>query len=132
MSEPDSSHLQALLKSFGQAFNRHDADALVSMMTEDCVFRMAMGTAPGGNEVKGREAVREAFLQTFANFPDARWIPRGHDFVVGNRGVSEWSYQATRKSDGIRFEMDGLDVFTFRDGKIAIKDAFRKERLAMT
>ena len=131
MSEPESEHLEALLKSFGQAFNRHDADALVSMMTEDCIFRMAMGTTPGGNEVKGRKAVREAFKQTFANFPDARWIPRAPDFVAGDRGVSEWTYQATRKSDGVRFEMAGVDIFTFRDGLIAIKDAFRKERLAV-
>ena len=129
MSEPDSERLKALLKSFGQAFNRHDADALISMMTEDCVFRMSMGTTPGGNEVIGREAVREAFKQTFANFPDARWIPRAPDFVAGDRGVSEWTYQATRKSDGVRFEMAGVDIFTFRDGMIAIKDAFRKERL---
>ena len=129
MSETESERLKALLKSFGQAFNRHDADALISMMTEDCVFRMTMGATPGGNEVKGREAVREAFLQTFANFPDARWIPRAPDFVVGSRGVSEWTYQATRKSDGVRFEMAGVDIFTFRDGLIAVKDAFRKERL---
>lgn len=128
MSRPASEPLVAMLSAFGKAFNRHDADALVSMMTEDCVFRMAVGSDPNGAEVKGREAVRRAFLTTFENFPDARWIPRSPDFVVGNRGVSEWTFQATRKADGVRLEMAGLDVFTFRDGKIAIKDAFRKER----
>ncbi len=129
MTTTSAEQLEALLKAFGQAFNSHDAESLVSMMTEDCVFRMAMGSAPGGNEVTGREAVREAFLQTFANFPNARRIPRAPDFVVGNRGVSEWTYQATRQSDGVRFDMAGVDIFTFRDGKIAMKDTFRKERL---
>ncbi|MEI6116988.1 MAG: nuclear transport factor 2 family protein [Burkholderiales bacterium] len=128
MTTPESERLETMLKAFGQAFNRHDADALVAMMTGDCVFRMAMGSDPNGTEVKGREAVRQAFLQTFKNFPDARWVPRAPDFVAGNRGVSEWTFQATRKSDGVRFDMAGLDVFTFRDGKIAIKDSFRKER----
>lgn len=129
MTRPESEQLVTMLKAFGQAFNRHDADALVSMMTEDCIFRMAMGSDPNGTAVKGRKAVREAFLQTFEIFPDALWIPRAPDFVVGNRGVSEWTFQATRKADGVRLEMAGLDVFTFRDGKIAIKDAFRKERI---
>ncbi len=121
-------HYRQLLKAFGEAFNRHDAQALVSMMTPDCVFRTAMGDTPGGNSIVGRDAVRKAFEGTFASFADARWHPRGPDLVWENRGLSEWTYVATRTSDGARFEMDGVDVFTFKDGLIAVKDAFRKDR----
>ncbi|MBU6223477.1 MAG: nuclear transport factor 2 family protein [Burkholderiales bacterium] len=120
--------LQDLLKSFGEAFNRHDAAALVSMMTADCVFRTAMGDTAGGTAIVGREAVMKAFETTFANFPDARWHPRGPDMIFGDRGLSEWTFVATRASDGALFDMDGVDVFTFKDGLIAVKDAFRKDR----
>jgi ketosteroid isomerase-like protein len=119
---------QALLKAFGDAFNRHDAQALVAMMTPDCIFRTAMGETAGGTTVTGRDAVRQAFEATFANFPDARWVSRGPNVAVGSRGLSEWTFVATRASDGARFETDGVDVITFRDGLIAVKDAFRKDR----
>jgi ketosteroid isomerase-like protein len=121
-------HYLAVLKSFGEAFDRLDAPGLVALMTEDCVFRTAMGDQAGGNAIVGRAAVQAAFEQTFASFPDARWIVRGNNFVNGERGVSEWTFVATRKTDNARFEMDGVDMFTFKDGKIAIKDAFRKDR----
>ena len=127
MNHQDTQH-QQLLKAFGEAFNRHDAQALVDMMTPDCVFRTAMGDTAGGTSVVGREAVKKAFEATFANFPDARWNSRGPDLVWGQRGLSEWTFVATRASDGAKFDADGVDVFTFRDGLIAIKDAFRKDR----
>ena len=31
-------------------------------------------------------------------------------------------------ADGSRIETDGIDVFTFRNGKIALKNVFRKVR----
>jgi ketosteroid isomerase-like protein len=133
MSSTDSHNQSlALLKAFGEAFNRHDAEGLVSMMTEDCEFRTAMGEHAHGNSIRGKTAVREAFLTTFKNFPDARWVARGPDQVVGDRGFSEWTFIATRASDGARFDMDGVDLFVLRDGKIAVKDAYRKDRPPIT
>jgi len=120
--------LQQLLKNFGAAFNRHDADALISMMTPDCLFRTAMGATAGGTLVSGHAAVKKAFQDTFAAFPDAQWVSRGADLVLETRGLSEWTFIGTRASDGARIEADGVDVFTFRDGLIAIKDAYRKDR----
>ena len=119
---------QALLKAFGEAFNAHDAAALVSMMTDDCVFRTAMGPEPHGNAIVGQAAVKAAFEATFAAFPDAQWVPRSPDQVIGNRGFSEWTFIATRAADGANFYMDGVDLFILRDGKIAVKDAYRKDR----
>jgi steroid delta-isomerase-like uncharacterized protein len=121
-------HHIGVLKAFGEAFNRHDAEGLVALMSDDCVFRTLMGEHAGGNSIVGKVAVREAFMQTFTSFPDAQWKPRGIIMVEGNRGSTEWTFVATRKSDGARFDMDGVDMFTFKDGKIAIKDAYRKDR----
>ena len=47
--------------------------------------------------------------------------------MCGERGLSEWVFRGTR-TDGTRVEINGIDVFTFRDGKIAVKDSFRKQR----
>lgn len=117
---------ETLLQAFTDAWNRHDLDALMSFMTEDCVFEAAAGPEPWGSRCAGREAVRAGFAQAWATFPDAQWI-NGRHFVCGDRGVSEWTFIGT-KSDGTRIHANGCDLFTFRDGKIAVKNAFRKDR----
>jgi len=40
--------LLQLLKQFGDAFNRHDAGALMSMMTADAVFELSVGPDVNG------------------------------------------------------------------------------------
>jgi steroid delta-isomerase-like uncharacterized protein len=118
------------LQSYGDAFNRHDVDALLSMMTEDCVFEAAGGSDVCGTRHVGQAAVRTAFAAIFVNFPDSKWSSARH-FVSGDRGVSEWTYTATR-ADGSRIEVNGCDVFTFSNGMIAVKNAYRKDRPAIT
>lgn len=114
------------LQVFSDAWNRHDVDALMSFMTDDCVFQAVAGSDACGTRYVGREAVRAAFVQAWVTFPDAYW-GNGRHFVCGDRGVSEWTFTGTR-ADGTRIEANGCDIFTFRNGKIAVKNAFRKDR----
>ncbi|HET9645503.1 MAG TPA: nuclear transport factor 2 family protein [Burkholderiaceae bacterium] len=114
------------LQAFTDAWNRHDIDALMSFMTDDCVFQSAAGPLACGARHQGREAVRAAFSQAWAIFPDAQWR-NGHHWVDGDHGVSQWTFTGT-KADGTRIEAEGVDLFTFRDGRIAVKNAFRKDR----
>ena len=114
------------LVSFCNAFNRHDLDALMEHMTEDCIFDASAGSEQQGRRYVGREAVRGGFAEVFANFPDSQW-EEGRHYVFGDRGLSEWVFRGTRL-DGTRVEVNGCDLFTFRDGKIAVKDSYRKQR----
>ena len=114
------------LQAFADAWNRHDADALMAFMADDCVFEASAGPDACGASYAGRDAVREAFSDVWKNFPDAQWRSPRH-FVSGDRGVSEWTFTGTR-ADGTRVEVNGCDVFTFRDGKIAVKNSYRKNR----
>jgi ketosteroid isomerase-like protein len=124
----DSPHTvsTAMLIAFNEAWNRHDIDALMTFVTDDCVFDTVSGPDPWGVRHVGCEAVQMAFEQAWRTFPDARWT-NGRHFVCGDRGVSEWLFTGTRP-DGSRVEASGCDLFTFREGKIAIKSAFRKDR----
>ena len=115
-----------MLQAFADAWNAHDIDALMSFMHDDCVFETAAGPDACGARHVGREAVRTAFAAAWKNFPDAQWRNARH-FVAGDRGVSEWTFTGTA-ADGTRVEANGVDVFTFRDGKILVKNAFRKDR----
>jgi steroid delta-isomerase-like uncharacterized protein len=114
------------LQAFADAFNRHDAEALISFMTDDCVFEASAGPDVCGARYRGRHAVSAAFVEVWTTFPDAHW-GNAHHFVCGDRGVSEWTFTGTRR-DGSRVEVHGCDLFTFRDGKIALKNSYRKNR----
>ena len=41
--------------------------------------------------------------------------------------MTQWTFVATM-TDGSRADVDGCDLFTFRNGKIAVKNSFRKNR----
>lgn len=114
------------LQAFADAWNRHDVDSLMSFMTDDCLFEASAGPEACGTRSEGRQAVRAAFAEVWATFPDAHWGNARH-FVCGDRGVSEWMFTGTRR-DGTRVEVQGCDLFTFRDGKIAVKNSYRKNR----
>lgn len=122
--------MEELLHAFAAAWNRHDIDALMSMMTADCVFEASGGDAVNGERHEGQSAVRAAFASVFARYPDAHWGGARH-FVVGNRGVSEWTFTATSR-DGDKVEVTGCDLLTFQGGKISIKNSFRKNRMPPT
>ncbi|WP_041645469.1 nuclear transport factor 2 family protein [Aromatoleum aromaticum] len=115
-----------VLQAFAEAWNRHDTEALMSFMSDDCVFEASAGPEICGTRYAGREAVRAGFAEVWATFPDAHWGNARH-FVHADRGVSEWTFTGTR-ADGTRVEVQGCDLFTFRDGKIVLKNSYRKNR----
>lgn len=114
------------LRAFSDAWNAHDIDALMSFMSDSCEFHAVGGPDVLGRSFVGSEAVREGFQLAWQNFPDAAWLDGDH-FVCGDRGVSESTFRGTR-ADGTRIEARMVDVFTFRDGRIAVKNAYRKDR----
>ena len=113
---------------FREGWNRHDLDVLMTFMADDCVFESTAGPEVCGTRHAGRERVRDAFARVFTAFHDASFDDARH-FVTGNRGVSEWIFRGTT-ADGKKVEVNGCDVFTFADDKIAVKSSFFKNRTA--
>ena len=111
------------LEAFAEAWDRHDVDTIMAFFTDSCVF-----IAGWGERFVGKERVREGVSEFFSKFPDGHFSDGNH-FVSGNRGVSAWVFTATGPG-GIKLEMTGCDLFAFENGKIAVKNAFRKDRIA--
>ncbi|MGA9293106.1 MAG: nuclear transport factor 2 family protein [Ignavibacteriaceae bacterium] len=128
MAKTKSEVTEEFLQSFADAFNAHDIKDVMSHMTDDCVFEASAGPDLDGEKFIGQEEVKKAFENVFATFPDAHWCNARH-FILGNRGFSEWIFTGT-KLDGTKIEVTGVDLFTFNDGKIAIKNSYRKNRLS--
>ena len=115
------------LATFTQAWNDQDIDKLMDHMADDCTFMASVGSDVEGTKWVGREEVRKGFASLWENYPDAHFEPVGEDFIVGDRGCSEWIFTGTRKADGARVEARGCDVYTFSGGKIAVKNSMRKQ-----
>jgi ketosteroid isomerase-like protein len=128
MTEPRMS--VARLAAFADAWNRHDLEALMAFMTDDCEFHAIAGTDLLGCSFIGQAAVREGFAMAWQNFPDAAWVDADH-FVCGDRGVTESTFKGTG-ADGQRVQARMVDVFRFRGDKIVVKNAFRKDRPLQT
>ena len=117
-----------LLVAHIAAWSRHDLDAIMEMMTMECVYESSGGEDPWGRRYTGAAQVREAYADLLELLPDIRFQNARH-FVAGDRGVSEWTMLATRP-DGTRIDSHGCDLFEFRDGKIHRRDSYRKRRIA--
>ena len=116
----------AVLAAFADAWNRHDIDAIMALMTTDCVFEASAGPDVCGTRYVGYKDVRAAFIEVWTSFPDAQWRDAQHH-VCGNLGLSEWTFCGTR-ADGARIEVNGCDLLTFQGNKIAVKNSYRKNR----
>jgi ketosteroid isomerase-like protein len=113
---------RATIDSFNNAFNRHDADALAPLLTEDTVFEDTSPT-PDGRRIEGKPAVVEFWRAWFAHNTDAHFD--AEDVIVsGNRATVLWVYRKMR--NGQPWHLRGVDIFTVRDGKVAAKFAYVK------
>ena len=81
-----------------------------------------------GNRIEGRDAIARAFEGVWTTMPDVQWADHEHFLSEdGTRGVSQWTFRATNP-DGTRTEVQGVDLFRIRDGRIVEKQAIRKQR----
>ena len=111
-----------VIDRFNEAFNRHDADALAAVLTDDTVFEDT-SPAPDGNRIAGKTAVVAYWRNWFARNADAKFD--SEDMIVsGDRAVVRWVYRKVR--NGQPWHLRGVDVFTVRDGKVAAKLAYVK------
>lgn len=110
------------VNEFNAAFNRHDVDALMQTMTEDCVFENT-NPPPDGLRVEGETTLRLFWEKFFSANPDA-YFEVEELFVAEDRCVVRWIYRKTK--DGKPWHLRGVDVFKIRDGKVAEKLSYVK------
>src|SRR5258708_3685386 len=97
---------QEVFAHHGQAFGAADLDEIVADFADDAVV-----ITPAGVN-RGKDGVREAFTQLFADLPNAAWDLKTQiyeDDVL----LLEWAADAAESRAD-----DGVDTFVFRDGLI--------------
>ena len=112
-----------IIDRFNKAFNRHDVDAIMALMTDDCVFENT-NPPPVGERYEGQESVRGFWQRLFASSPNARFDSEDI-FAGGDRCTVRWIYNWI-DADGKPGHVRGVDVFRVRDGKVAEKLSYVK------
>jgi uncharacterized protein (TIGR03086 family) len=113
----------ASLARFSAAFGAGDVEAIMGLMTEDCVFE-ATGPAPDGVRRVGAAEVRAVWVELFGQTRDPVFSEE-ESFVGGDRGVLRWRFDWS-EDDGTRGHVRGADVLRFRDGKVCEKLSYVK------
>jgi ketosteroid isomerase-like protein len=107
-----------VIDRFNAAFNRHDVDAVMALMTDDVVFENT-SPAPDGEQFSGQAAVRAFWERFFAGSSRARFDAE-EIVAAGDRCVVRWRY------DWGNGHIRGIDLFRVRDGKVAEKLSYVK------
>jgi ketosteroid isomerase-like protein len=109
-SQMTASTTRTVIDRFNEAFNRHDADALAPLLTDDTVFEDT-SPAPDGTRIEGKAAVLAFWRVWFTHNVDASF--EAEDVIVsGDRAVVRWVYRKLR--NGQPWHLHGVDVFTVR------------------
>jgi ketosteroid isomerase-like protein len=110
-------HILDVVRRFQSAWDAHDLEATLGLVTDDCAFESAR---PGdrSDRIQGRDALRAAWAPGFAAGGGAFEIEEL--FAAGDRAVQRWRYV---NGDSV---VRGVDIFHVRDGRIAEKLGYVK------
>jgi steroid delta-isomerase-like uncharacterized protein len=122
--------LESVIAAYGEAWNRHDVDAIVALHTESSVFQ----NHTSGGKAVGRAAIRELLIGVFATFPDLHFEAR-RTYVRDGVVTQEWtatgtlakpytSGSRTVSPSGRKISWNGVDVIPFEGTLVARKDVY--------
>jgi len=121
--DPEWGPNHAALAKFSAAFGSGDVDAIMALMTDDCVFE-ATGPAPDGVRHEGAAALRAVWDELFGQTQDPVFTEE-EAFVAGDRGVLRWRFDWA-DGQGVPGHVRGVDVLRLRHGKVAEKHSYVK------
>jgi steroid delta-isomerase-like uncharacterized protein len=123
--------VQTFIERYAAAWNDCDVDALAQLITEDIVWVDPALPEPA----RGIPAVQEFVRGSFGVFPNLRFseLDPPHLSVAGDLIAWAWTMEGTVQipaeppaapQTGPTVRIDGVDLWTMRDGRIALYRAF--------
>lgn len=109
--------------AFNEAFNQHDVDGMMALMSEECVFENT-SPAPDGTVYEGKSDLRKFWQDFFQQSPEAH-IKIEEIFSMGERCIMLWRYSWV-DSDGEAGHVRGADIFLVRNELIEEKLSYVK------
>ena len=129
--------MEQLFADYGDAWASHDADAIAAYHADDGIFHLHAGA----EEVRGPEAIRDAFAGFLSQFPDLEFAEQ-ESWITDWGWVVRWTMSGTLAQPfdtgsgvaqpGGRMEIDALDVITVSGGKLTAKHTYVDWATALT
>ena len=124
LTGPALAEREELFRAFGRAFFKKDVEALYRVVSPDFQWRGQDETG-AMRLLDSPDAIREHFARQRELFSEQRFS----DVVY--RHLPEVSFMTfrlteTRRAGGGASDHQGVEVYTFKDGRIALKDVYRK------
>jgi len=116
-----------LIDAIGEAFNKNDADLVMTFFSDDCIFDNGTGPDIFGKRFQGKAAVHAIFQGLFDSVEFVNWKTQ-HVTIVEDRVYCEF-YRTAQLKSGEKQEYLSLDILTFKDGLITHKDTYFKNRV---
>jgi steroid delta-isomerase-like uncharacterized protein len=122
--------VQAFIERYAAAWSDRNVDAMAELLTEDIVWIDPALPEPA----RGIPAVQDFMRVSFAGFPDLSFgepdLP--HLTVTGDQIAWAWTMEGTANGtaepesppNGPTFKVEGVDLWTMRDRRIAHYRAF--------
>lgn len=107
------SNVETFLTVFNQAWASHDVDTIVSGVTDDIHFRMALDE----EGIRGKQAFK-AWLSEMPKPESKLSLTTERLFVSGNDAMLS-GYMEMTKPDGTHCKFAFCDIYKLRDGKVA-------------
>jgi ketosteroid isomerase-like protein len=113
-------------EEFGAAWNSGDADLVTSFFAENGAYHASVGPDVLGKSYFGKVNIRRGVQAFFDRYPDGKF-ENLKVVVAGDIGTFEWDF-VTTESGGQKMRTAGCDLLQFVGDKVAVKNAFRKQR----
>ena len=120
---PSSAQRDAIFKAFGRAFFKQDLDLMYEVVTSDFTW-----TVDDGDQVHvldSRNKIAEFFAQRRGKFENVRF-----DDVVFHHAADAtfmtYRMTGTAVATGDAFAKVGIERYSFRDGKLTVKDVYSR------
>lgn len=120
---PSSAQRDAIFKAFGRAFFKQDLDLMYEVVTADFTW-----TVDDGDQVHvldSRNKIAEFFAQRRGKFENVRF-----DDVVFHHAADStfmtYRMTGTAVATGDAFAKVGIERYSFRDGKLTVKDVYSR------
>jgi steroid delta-isomerase-like uncharacterized protein len=116
------SDIESLLKTFGETWNSHDIETMVSLFTSDCIYEEVVS----GDIYEGKDGVATYAKEVFLEIPDFN-IEVLSVYFTDKWAMSEWimrgSYSVDDSISGEppdikTFATKGASIIEFKDDKI--------------
>ena len=117
-----------LALAFNEAYNRHDVEGIIALLSDDCIFESA-GPAPEGAVYSGKNSITLFWQDFFLGSPQAQ-IKIEDIFGLGERCIMYWRY-TWADSDGEEGQIRGVDIFRVKDGAICEHLSYVKGRMGV-